>query len=97
MKEATTNDVKQANKQLQKLQSESGIIRIPDLDDITQTALILYSEASRANLSKSVSQAGFVIFLCGKNGKSSPLVWTSHKMKSIVKSSMATETCQCQC
>ena len=36
MKEATTNDVKQANKQLRKLQSESGIICIPDLEDITQ-------------------------------------------------------------
>ena len=67
MKEATTNDVKQVNKQLQ---SESGIICIPDLEDITQTTLILYSDASHANLSNCASQGGFVIFFCGKNGKS---------------------------
>ena len=51
------------------LQSESGIIRIPDLEDITQTALILYSDASHANLSARESQGGFVIFLCGKKWK----------------------------
>ena len=92
MKGATTNDVKQANKQLGKLQSESGIICISDLEDITQTTLILYSDASHANLSNCASQGGFVIFLCGKNGKSSSLVWTSHKLKRVVKSSMAAET-----
>ena len=91
MKEATTNDVKQANKQLQKLQSESNIICIPDLEDITQTTLILYSDALHANLSNCTSQGGFVTFLCGKNGKSSSLVWTSHKLKRVVKSSMAAE------
>ena len=92
MKEATTNDVKKANKQLQKLQSESGIICISDLEDITQTTLILYSDASHANLSNCASQGGFVIFLCGKNGKSSSLVWTSHKLKRVVKSSIAADT-----
>ena len=92
MKEATTNDVKQSNKQLRKLQSESGIIYIPDLEDTTQTTLILYSDASHASLSNCASQEGFVILLCGKNGKSSPLVWTSHKLKRVVKSSMAAET-----
>ena len=92
MKEAITNDVKQANKQLWELQSESGIICIPDLESITQTALILYSDASHTNLSKCTSQKGFVIFVCGKNGKSSSLMWTRHKMKRVVKSSMATET-----
>ena len=92
MKGATTNDVKQANKQLRKLQSESGFICIPDLEDITQATLILYSDASHANLSDCASQEGFLIFLCGKNGKSSSLVWTSHKLKRAVKSSMAAET-----
>ena len=37
LKKATTNDVKEASKHLRKLQSESGIICIPDLKDITQT------------------------------------------------------------
>ena len=92
MKEATTNDLKQANKQLRKLQSESGIICISDLEDTTQTTRILYSDASHANLSNCASQGDFVIFLCGKNGKSSSLVWTSHKLKRVIKSSMAGDT-----
>ena len=62
MKEVATNDVKQANKQLQKLQSESGIICIPDLEDTTQTTQILYSDALHTNLSNCASQRGFVIF-----------------------------------
>ena len=77
---------------LQNLQSESGIIYMPDLEDITQTTLILYSNASHADLSNCASQGGFVIFLHGKNGKSSPSVWTLHKLIRKVKSTMAAET-----
>ena len=88
----TTFVLPDVNKQLQKLHSESDIICIPDLEDITQTTLILYSDTSDANLSNCASQGGFVIFLCGKSGKSSPLAWRSHQLKSVVKRSMAAET-----
>ena len=57
-----------------------------------QSALYVYSDASIANLAGCSSQGGYVIFLKGENGKVSPLVWTSNKLKHVVKSPKAAET-----
>ena len=52
----------------------------------------VYSDASFANLPGKGSQGGFIIFLVGENGLAAPLVWTSHRLKRIVKSPKAAET-----
>ena len=53
---------------------------------------LTYGQTCIAGKCNCAPQGGFVIFLCGKNGKSSPLMWTSHKLKKVVKSSMAAES-----
>ena len=61
-----------------------------------QSALYVYSDASFANLAGCSSEGGYVIFLKGENGKASPLVWTSKKLKCVVKSPKAAETLSMQ-
>ena len=96
VKDATTTDVRCANKQVQKLQTESGAVCIPNIGDVRQSALYVYSDASFANLAGCGSQGGYVIFLKGENGKASPLVWTSNELKHVVKSPKAAETLSMQ-
>ena len=74
VKDATTADGRRANKQVQKLQTESGAVSIPNISDVRQSALYVYSGASFINLAGCSSQSGYVIFLKGENGKASPLV-----------------------
>ena len=52
VKDATTTDVRCANKQVRKLQTESGAVCIPNTSDVRQSALNLYvySDASFADL-----------------------------------------------
>ena len=61
-----------------------------------QSAFYVYSDASFANLAGCSCQGGYVIFLKGENGKASPLVWTSNKLKHVVKSLKAAETLSMQ-
>ena len=61
-----------------------------------QSALYVYSDATFANLAGCSSQGGYVIFLKGENGEASPLVWTSDKLKHVVKSPKASETLSMQ-
>ena len=96
VKDATTTDVHCANKQVRKLQTESSAVCIPDIGDVHQSALYVYSDASFANLAGCSSQGGYVIFLKGENGKASTLVWTSNKLKRVVKSPKAAETLSMQ-
>ena len=96
VKQATTADVRLANKQLRKLQDQCSKICIPDIGNICHTSLIVFSDASHANLHHGESQGGFIVFLQRENGKSSPLAWASHKLKCVVKSAMAAETLSLQ-
>ena len=88
----TVTTKKLANKLILKLQNEPSIVKIPCIGSISESKLYVYSDASFANLPGSASQGGFVIFLVGHNGLASPLIWTSHKLKRVVKSPKAAET-----
>ena len=95
-KDATTTDVKHANKQLRKLQSDAYQLCIPGLNDIKNAQLIVYGDASHANPPMGASQGGFIVFLYGANKKASPLIWKSHKLKRVVHSAMDAETLSLQ-
>ena len=96
VKQATTADVRLANKQLQKLPDQCAKICLPDIGNICHSSLIVFSDTPHANLQNRKSQGGFIVFLQGENGKSSPLTWTSHKLKRVLKSAMAVETLSLQ-
>ena len=83
---ATTKDMRNANKHLLKLQQDlNSKVIVPKIGDISQSSLVVYSDASHANLHDHGSQRGFIISLYGVNQKSSPLTWKSHKLKRVVK------------
>ena len=63
VKQATTADVRLANKQLRKLQDQCSKICIPDIGNICHASLIVFSDASHANLQHGESQGGFIVFL----------------------------------
>ena len=92
VKHATVADVRRANKQLKQLQQTKIAVKISDIGDLEDASLLLYSDASHANLAGGGSQGGFVIFLQGSNSALAPLIWKSHKLKRVVKSAMGAET-----
>ena len=94
VKKAAINDVQTLNKQIRKLKEglEQKKLFIPDIGDVTESTVVVYSDASHANLHDGGSQGGFIIFLQGVNDKSTPIGWKSHRLKRVVKSAMAAET-----
>ncbi len=91
-KDATMIEVKEANKLLKKLKQQQYKICIPNIGNIVEASLVVFSDASHKILADGNSQGGFIVFLKGINEKFSPLVWTSHRLKRVVKSAMAAET-----
>ena len=91
-KNATVEDLKRANKTLKELKGNDVKIIFPNIGDLRKTILIVFSDASFANLINSGSQEGLIIFLVGENGSYAPLVWKSKKVKRVVKSTLAAET-----
>ncbi|VDI54554.1 Hypothetical predicted protein [Mytilus galloprovincialis] len=80
------------NKVIRKAKNNSYRIKYPNLESLKNIELILYTDASYANLSDRVSSAGgYVIFLRGQNGKNCPISWSSKKIRRVVKSTLAAE------
>ena len=92
VKNGTMSDIVSANKAVIKLKSYPSNVQISHTGDIATSALLVFSDASHANLQDCASQGGFVILIKGSNGKVAPLVWVSRKLKRVVKSAMAAET-----
>ena len=90
--EATVNDILEANKAVRKMKNSNDVkINYRKLGNMKDVKLIVYADASHANLNDGSSQGAFIVFLQG-NGKVSPLLWQSKKLKRITKSPLASET-----
>ena len=93
LKHSTVREILQANKTFKKLKLEECVIKFTSLGEPEDMKLVVFSDASHANLPDGHSSgAGFIIFLMGKEGKCCPLVWEAKKIKKVVKSRLAVET-----
>ena len=68
-KEATMGDLRRAGKVISRLQDINSYIFFPDIKDVESWSLVVFTDASHANLSDGVSSAmGCVVFLVGRDG-----------------------------
>ena len=71
------------NKVVRKAKYNQYKIMFPCLENIEGIELLLFTDASYANLSDRFSSAGgYVIFLKGKNASLCPISWGAKKIKS---------------
>ena len=93
MKQPIKENIVRANKTVKRLKYEDCDILFPDLGNLNQLKLVVFSDASHANLPDGYSSAGgFIVFLVGSNKRCCPLAWEAKKMKRVVKSTLAAET-----
>ena len=92
VKDATVRDLIAANKFIKILKSRDVILSYPKVDNLCRSSLICFSDVSFANLKRSGSQGGLIIFLEGPDENYMPLAWQSRKLKRVVKSTLTAET-----
>ena len=86
LKNATNNDVMNANKCMKRLKNNELCLVFSYLGDISKASIVVFTDPSFANFADCGSQGGVIIFLLGENGLASPLYWESKKLKRVVKS-----------
>lgn len=77
---------------MSKLKSKKVILNFQHLGKDSALKMIMFSDASFANLSDGGTQVGHFIVLMGENGKFSPLSWQPRRVKRVVRSTLAGET-----
>ena len=54
--------------------------------------IIVYSDASMANMDNAASQLGYIIFLCDEENRCAPISWSSRKSRRVARSTLTAET-----
>ena len=80
------------NKLIKKTKSDQVIIKFPMIKDIENSKLVVYSDASFGNLDLGGSQGAYVIFIVNQQNNAALIAWKSHRIKRIVRSTLAAET-----
>ena len=90
-RKATVEDLIKTNKIIKHVKSTPTDILFPQLIDLKQAHIKVYTDASYQNCSDGGSQGGHVVFITDGT-KSSPVAWHSKKVQRIVHSTLAAET-----
>ena len=88
----TISDLKLVNKTVKFLKSNPLTVRFSAIDDISASLIVVFSDASYANLPGACSQGGHIILMVSRSGKCSPLSWQSKKIRRVCKSTLAAES-----
>ena len=91
LKSPSESDIALAKKCLIKLKSNDVKLKFNNVGGLKDCELLVFTDASFANLMDCGSQAGLMIFLRGSNGNVSPLYWRSKKIQRVVKSTSCAE------
>lgn len=89
---ALVSDLIRANKNVIKLKQLRSFIKFPKLGHCTNWKVVIFSDASHANIDNVSSVGGHIILIVGRNKRSAPIAWSSSKIKRVVRSTLAAET-----
>ena len=96
-KNAQVVDLLQVIKSMKHLKDYDCKVFFPNLGPISGWKILLFADASHANLNDGVSSMrAYIIFLVGQNRKCCPLSWNGNKIKRVVRSTIAAETLSLQ-
>ena len=83
----TVADLIRAQKLLIKLKAEPSYVCFPDLGDITEWTIIVYTDASHANVDQ-VFSCGGAVTLISNGVRCAPICWRSGKIHRVVRSTL---------
>ena len=89
---AVVSDLIRANKNLLKLKQLKSFIRFPNLGPSKDWKIVVFSDASHANIDSVSSVGGHIVLIAGCKKRSAPIAWSSSKIKPVVRSTLAAET-----
>ena len=92
LKKAFKEDLSQCNKTVKRAKENIEVI-FPDLRSFSEWRLVVFSDASFANLPDKISSCfAYIVLLVGAEGRCCPVSWKANKIKRVCRSTLAAET-----
>ena len=84
--------IKFSNKIVRKIRNQDLALFFPNALSVSTSSIVTFCDASFKNLANFGSQGGFISFLVDNSGNYCAIAWQSHKIRRIVKSTIAAES-----
>ena len=91
LKDGTVADLVQAVKCIRKLKNGASSIKFANLGPSHTWKIVVYSDASHANLEDAGSLGAHIVFIVNSQGHVCTINWAATKIKRVVRSSLAAE------
>lgn len=92
LNKGTVNDLTRAIKAVKNLKEEKAVVMMPKLHKPSNWRLVVFSDASHANLSDGANSMGAHLVFLTDGDRSCPISWHAGKIKRVVRSTIAAET-----
>ena len=91
-KNPTIDDTKRVTKLVNQIKSEQKVMILKKEDNLADSKLLVFCDASFANMTVGGSQGGYIVFQFDAFENNCNLIaWQSHRIKGIVNSTLAAE------
>lgn len=92
LKQGKVGDLVRAIKKICRLKDIRSYMTFPELDKMKELKMVVFTDASLGNINEGTGSTGaFIIWVMDKTGNCCPIAWNAHKIKRVVRSTLAAE------
>ena len=96
LQQGKVEDLIRAIKKVNRLKDIRSFIQFPGLDK-TKLTVVVFTDASLGNINKGTGSTGaHIVWLMDNSGRCCPVTWNAHKIKRVIRSTLAAETLSLQ-
>ena len=96
LQQGKIEDLIRAIKKVNRLKDIRSFISFPGLDK-TKLTVVVFTDASLGNINEGTGSTGaHIVWLMDNSGRCCPVTWNAHKIKRVVRSTLAAETLSLQ-
>lgn len=96
LKQGKVEDLIRAIKKVNRLKDIRSFVSFPKLDK-TKLKVVVFTDASLGNINEGTGSTGaYIVWLMDSSGRCCPIAWNAHKIKRVVRSTLAAETLSLQ-
>ena len=93
LKQGKVEDLTRASKKISRLKDIQSFMTFPRLTSLEDLKIVVFTDASLGNINNGAGSTGaFIVWLMDNTGQCCPIAWNAHKIKRVVRSTLAAET-----
>ena len=93
LKQGTVENLVRVIKKISRMEDFHSYMTFPRLNKAAELKIVVFTDASLGNINEGTGSTGaYIVWLMDNTGQCCPIAWNAHKIKRVVRSTLAAET-----